>query len=522
MTNIFSKLILIASLVLCLIIPTAHSIQAKPIKIVVLPFDIQAEADLNFLKKGIQTMLLSRLHIPDTSLPELGTPGNIPADADYVLTGTLLVFGNSVSTDAQLKKNLSDNTVLAFSRTGESKGEALRHIGMLTDTIKAEILGIQVNPMMPSTNLSLIHDTEKSSPHSDTLPKTKQPARLKVWKSQPFNQKIQSFCIGDVTGDTKNEFIYSTDDAIHVFSHAAGRLVKIASPGKISAKTIISVDVADLNKNKKDEIYVTAIHHNTNKPSSFVMEWDGNQLKTIEKKLPWLFRYVQSSSGGKLLGQRIQENDKVLKPGVFEFSFSSQGALTSTPMKLPEDISLYSLTFGDVLNDGSETIAVLTLDGRLALYALDGKLIWKGSDGYGGSNTYLEYKGMRYNRDDGLKMSRFFLQQRILVADLEKNGYNSVYVVKNYDNAAGVLNYTKFYDKGNIISMKWDDLGLGPEKRTRTISGYLSDYTIADTDNDGKNEIIFCVIKSDGTLSRSYSSRFYSLNELPINVKDSF
>ena len=120
----------IRSLFLHLLIITAMSttglligVQARaegPARVLILPFDINAEKDLGFLQKGIENMLSTRLFMEGRVLPlereiahqavaESPGPMNRPAavalgqkyGADYVLFGSLTVFGESISTDSQ-------------------------------------------------------------------------------------------------------------------------------------------------------------------------------------------------------------------------------------------------------------------------------------------------------------------------------------------------------------------------------------------------------------------------------------
>ena len=93
----------------------------KPLYIAVVPFKINAEKDLTFLKDGIIDMFSSRLSWEDRVkvvsrqetakvLEAVDSPLNeskaqkigVKLGADYVLFGSLTVFGNSVSIDVKV------------------------------------------------------------------------------------------------------------------------------------------------------------------------------------------------------------------------------------------------------------------------------------------------------------------------------------------------------------------------------------------------------------------------------------
>lgn len=46
--------------------------------------------------------------------------------------------------------------------------------------------------------------------------------------------------------------------------------------------------------------------------------------------------------------------------------------------------------------------------------------------------------------------------------------------------------------------MSWDGLGLALNWKTRKIHGYVSDFAIADFDNDGEEEIVTTVVMNKG------------------------
>ena len=113
------SLTLLALSVLFLLSP-ASGFSEEPQKLVVLPFTMNSDRDLNFLREGIMDMLSSRLAWKDKlEIIEKGVvkkefdavPGPMNEakalaigkvlGADYVIFGSLTVFGESVSLDAK-------------------------------------------------------------------------------------------------------------------------------------------------------------------------------------------------------------------------------------------------------------------------------------------------------------------------------------------------------------------------------------------------------------------------------------
>jgi hypothetical protein len=62
------------------------------------------------------------------------------------------------------------------------------------------------------------------------------------------------------------------------------------------------------------------------------------------------------------------------------------------------------------------------------------------------------------------------------------------------------LAYRKF-TKTHIEAFTWDGLGLRPIWKTRTMSGYIQDYTVGDFDNDGNDELVAALVIKEGRVT---------------------
>jgi hypothetical protein len=97
-------------------------------------------------------------------------------------------------------------------------------------------------------------------------------------------------------------------------------------------------------------------------------------------------------------------------------------------------------------------------------------------------------------------MDRVYLAQRIHIADLDRDGKNELIVVKNQDVARRLLSRLRIFKSGHIECLTWNTLGLNLKWKTREISRYISDYAIADLNNDGQDELVFSVVAKTDTL----------------------
>ena len=161
------------------------------------------------------------------------------------------------------------------------------------------------------------------------------------------------------------------------------------------------------------------------------------------------------------------------------------------------------ISLGHVMNDGSEAAVVYDELDYLRIYDLSGKQIWKDGDKSGGSPDYFELP------DAGAKdMKNYaYYPQRILIQDINKDGTNDVITIKNH-RLSELISF-KSFTSGEIEIRNWDGIGLSVLWKTRKLSGYFSDFSVGDFDNDGKDELVAAlVIKTGSVITTQPKSAF--------------
>lgn len=533
---------------------------AEPARVLILPFGINADKDLAYLKKGVADMLASRLALKDRVVIVRSTDSSLmaaeipePIDAataaalgaqsraDYVLFGSLTVLGDNVSTDARFFDVRQNQAVLNFSEVGNTQGEIISHVNLLAVRIKEEVFGRKTIAARPPPQQSTA--TQESGPVSRQHPEklldkeagvgfddsedssSAAEVNAALWKTRTFKTAIKGFAIGDVNGDKINETVFVSSNVIHIYRHMNRRFTKITEiqgppPNSLlgiqlggkSPHNFIGVDVADINGNDIAEIFVTSLTEK-NRLMSFVLEWDGSEFKTLVKEQNWHYRVIRVSADGPpiLLGQKGGFN-KVFSGGVYELGWNNVGYVPGDKQRLPKWVNVYGFTYGDVLNAGQDSILAIRKNSTLAVLDKDGQEQWTSDDTYGGSNIMLlapaemKIKQKEGKLIDPTSFDGIYLQQRIFVADLDQDKINEVIVVKNFDAARGLFHRFKKYTSGHFEALIWDNVGLRPKWKTRKFTGYISDYDVSDLDNDGTAELVFAVMaEKSGVLSEPKS-----------------
>jgi len=426
-------------------------------------------------------------------------------EADYVLFGSLTVFGESISTDARFMDVHQQKPVVTFNQYGKTQGDIIRHVDIFAGQINATVFGRQTasyRPTPPSQPTADVHaHPDKLWTGDTTTTMTDSPGALLAtdktspvsWKSRNFKSNIKGVSVGDVDGDGKNETVFISDRKVFIYRYMGGRFEKIDEIDGQAMDDFIGVDVTDINQNGKSEIFITNLFKK-NRIQSFVLEWDGATFSRIVENENWYYRVLNVPDRGDLLLGQKRGMDDIFTGGVYALQWENGRYVPADRQNLPKPMNIYGFAYGDVQNKGLEMIIAFTTDDYIQILNTDGKSAWKSNERFGRGATYLEFPMKDGSSISGVReMDRYYLPPRILVDDLDNDGKTEIVVVKNKD-TTGFLSRMRVLKSGHIECLTWDNMGLAPKWKTRTYSKYISDYLLADIDNDGHNELVYAVV----------------------------
>jgi hypothetical protein len=240
------------------------------------------------------------------------------------------------------------------------------------------------------------------------------------------------------------------------------------------------ISIADLNGNGQAEIYVSAEHDG--KPISFAVERQNDTFVTLFDAARWYVKVLDlPGEGPTLIGQRGFSYKEPVMPGIFRLLFHNGTLEQGEKLALPPQINLFDFALGDLNQDGTNEIIYLEQDGRLKV--LDGayRSLWQSSEYYGGTSRYIgeldSSRGEVFQTNE-IKGKRLFIQGRIIITDLNRDGKPEVIVNRNISTASRVLGYYKNFTSGEIHALAWNGLALGELWHTRKIDGFIVDYQL--------------------------------------------
>ena len=178
---VIKRLFPIGLLILVLFAFNFSSAAAEPKRIALLPFKINAEKDLSYLRDGIFDMLTTRLtkagqvevlsrKTVEAAIETVSGDAAVTEDAarkiganlnaDFVLYGSLTVFGDSVSLDAKMIDLSGQKPTLTFFNQSQTMGEVIPRIDSIATEINQKVFGSQ--PAVPPPQPPPFMPTPKS------------------------------------------------------------------------------------------------------------------------------------------------------------------------------------------------------------------------------------------------------------------------------------------------------------------------------------------------------------------------
>jgi len=516
------------------ILPTAVFAAAKNVAIV--PFKVNAEKDMSFLRDGIYDMLASRLYkegetevlgrqrvekalgagaaVAESNARDLGKQ----LGADFILFGSLTVLGNSISVDSKMVDVTGTKPTMSFFEQSEDAGGIVTRVNQMASEINDKMFGRGTVAKAPAAEAPA---PPPKAPDSHAHPEKmfKQQGGLgpeggpgspfvseegaggrelspQFWRSAGMKHLFNGIALGDVDNDGKIETVILTPQTVLIFRKEQERFYQVFEYTESGQGNNVGVDVADVNGNGVPEIFVTSMTPTRKGLSSFVIEHDGKAYRRIVDGAPWYFRVVHLPARGKVLLGQESRMGSPHSNRIHEMLWRSGRYEPETPINVATALNVLGLTIADVMDNRQETIVAFDRDDRIRVFDPSGKEEWKSADKYGGSTLY--YGGDR--TDQGDVENPIYLPMRLLAMAPEKDGKTRVLAVKNHDVAGGRLEKFRSFNESQIMAFFWDGLGLTAEWRTRKITGSIRDFAVGDFDNDGADELVAAVILDEGRI----------------------
>jgi TolB-like protein len=513
--------------------------EEPPARVAIVPFKINAERDLSFLRDGITDMLSSRLTsdasavIPRTEIepvladfPDPVTESSAREigrrlEADHVLFGSLTVFGESVSIDAKLVAIAESTPPLAFFTQTENLGQVIPQINAFASQINREVFqreqlaAAQAQPAAPAPAPSMTAPADDIHAHPEKLFRSgslgqagieglpnpaftgqqQQTIEATYWRSRSFDRRIDSLAIGDLDSDGRNELVVLAPQSLDLYVFESNRLVKVQEVIQDRNRNLLSADIADINGNGRPELYVTGLNALKKGLNSTVFEMDNTVLRPILEGSGWYYRVSRSMDGTPvLLGQQQRGEDTFTTP-VYRMQWEGNSLVAGRQVIARKQANVLGAAVGDLMNNGSETAVAYSRTDSIRVFGATGeKAISISSDRYGG--TLRDYSLGRTDPESGEIFQ--YLPARIIIDDVDGDGQNELLTVRNFEFGRKMLQTLRLYQEGQVVALQWGANSLQEMWNTPKHSKLVSDFVVGDLDGDGRRDLIASVIDKTG------------------------
>ncbi len=469
-------------------------------RVILLPFHIVSQDKSELLQQGIATLLNSRLSsgtcdmILQTQPTGKGSPseGLIRKTLDsravcqelqgrFLIFGSLVKLGDTMTTDVFLYDEAKGQTTLHFNATGKGDGALLDHLSEFSRKAKPLLSPACFPPVSPPVQPK----------KTDLLPD-------RILKSHDMNGRVNGIALSDFDNDGQIDIATVSDKTLSIFS-LDGKDFKEKAVITVPVKGyVVGLDVADVNQNNIPELFVSVVTDDRMDIASLILEWDGKAYKTIRSDLKWLFRAVrlENDKDPVIIAQKNKNLVSMLGSPIYRFSYHPDPAL-SEPLAVPEGTPLYSFALSC---DGKNTLATLS-NNKIRVVDKSKNIQWESENSFGGSISFMA----RPDSADRDKINRLYLEPRLLFLDLDRDGTEELFVIKNNESTDHLFSGIKNLTKGRISVLGPSDFGYTTLRETDWISGYISDATLKDIDGDGIPELIYSVVSKGGFFSAKKS-----------------
>jgi len=504
----------VAVLLIFVVFTAAPGLCAEPKKVAVIPFRMNSSQDLGFLQNGLFNMLFSRLSDPGkVDVMDRETVDKVLAKAqetdetkgtlneskariiganmgvDYILFGSLNHFGESVSLDTSMVDIAGEKPTITFFKQSNTMGDVIPMVNTFAGDINLKVFNRSIANEMYARPQQGGQSYEEGQARGGFV-NLQQTGQKGFQTHLKFNGQINALAVGDLNKDGIVQVVTATDSEILIHKLEGTKLLVEKKLEFKSTHRIVSLDIADINKNGYPEIFVTSLNIHREGLQSFVLEYNGSAYTTLTDDESYYFRVIDGQDSARiLLGQKSAGHP--FKGGIYTMKASGRQYIKDKKLRMPRSASALSLAKGPVTGKDAVEYVLINEHGRLTVLSDTGNIDWEGNKKFGGTAHYFL---LPRNDTDGTFRERVYLNPRIQFYDIDDDDKPEIFAVRNEELGGGVFGRYKRFTKGSLEILSWNGISLAPVSKTRSVQGWISDFAIADIDGDGVDELVVCVV----------------------------
>jgi len=488
-----------------------------------LPFDNSSAGRYTYLANGVHSMLATRLaaksgvklvdsSIHEIDLKQLEAAGVDKQQAAAVfsrLQTDFLVSGAVYATDSGLKVQVvvtsaeSTTEPQSFAAVAEGEDQIISAIGSLADDIVDRVLNRQQPESITKADAKAEGLAGFQTEHPEKQYKkgmygggsivSSDGSDVKVTgkgvkRSSTIPVVIVGMDTGDLDGDGENEIVFVSGTELQIFRYSEGKFKKVGSHTLRPTFKIHAVNIADLDRDGKAEIYISA--NEQFRVASMIVRWSvADGLKLQQDNIAWFLRPLHLPGEGVILAGQMSSNDPsrgYVAPGIYRLEKKEDGRIhRGAKLPVPARVNLFDFVWADIDGDRTSEIVAIDRNEKLLVYDDENNLTWVSEGNYGGSRNYFgparsdaEHGGSHSTASvaaDNRDLA--FIPTRLMARDIDGDGQQEIIIGRNKRKTPLFFRNFREYDGGSIACLGWRNSALSEVWTTNTIPGYISDYS---------------------------------------------
>jgi hypothetical protein len=457
-------------------------------KVAILPLALYADPGKDYLRRGIMSMLASRL--PGEDLQVIGGPALTPflregeatagitsperagelaesLDADYAVFGSITGTGAGYSLDLSILDRTGEDVQVTNVSEAVTEDQLIPKISDVVYDFRAIIAGVDIRE-----SLAQARSAEEEQRGGLFFTSTDTPYRFQPTGRIPVRTQVMSLDAADLDGDGEIEIAAMGRGRLMVYKRRGETLEQQDTFEASRGERFLKVSLADMNQDGRAEIYLVGFHGG--RAQYRILEWSGKFKVLSDRRSGHVHAAPDQSGRHRLIFQdssvlHIHDGDLWLMEASSGFSLNKQESLPFL-----RKTQIYTLILSDFSRSGVPEFVCLgepRMDGtaRIQSWNMSGQMNWETQERVGGTNNAIDL----FVRGQGNPPLRVAFNPRLTTMDVDGDGKKEVLVANN-ELLIGHLDFMHYVD-GRLVAFKYEGGRLVEGYKSRKVGYCITD-----------------------------------------------